>query len=118
MGHISEDAMARGACDGMGLALTGPFTGYHNEPTMQVGLWTANDGRLFNEARRVAEINGPLELARWLIVRMPSEVSYCVSRRDLDEVIDWAQIAYDLIGERYEEHVRTRLALGQMGRTR
>jgi hypothetical protein len=121
MGHISTDDQARGACDGMSLQLSGPFTGYHNEPTMQVGLWIANDGALFNQARRVASINGPRELARWLGVRMPSAVSYVVSARDLAEIIDWAQIAYDLIGEDYEPSVRERLALGlrgPLGRTR
>jgi hypothetical protein len=121
MGHISTDSQARGACDGMGLELTGPFTGYHNEPTMQVGLWIANDGERSDEARGVALINGPRELARWLGVRMPSEVRYAVSARDLAEIIDWAQIAYDLIGEDYEPQVRERLALGiggPLGRTR
>lgn len=115
MGHISEDSQARGECDGMGLELTGPFTGYHNGPTMQVGLWIANDSGLIDTARRIAAINGPRELGRWLGVRMPSEVRYVISERDKAEVIDWAQIAYDLIGEDVEDGPRTRLALGLSG---
>jgi hypothetical protein len=97
----------------MELELTGTFTGYHNGPTMQVGLWIANDGALIDEARRVAMTAGPRALARWLTARLPHGVRYLVSGRDLAEVIDWAQIAFDLIGEDCAPDLRGHLALGQ-----
>jgi hypothetical protein len=106
----------RGGNDSAPLELTGPFTGYNNGATMQVGLWIRNDGEYIEWARRHAQ-EGTTYL-RHVLTSLLHESYRDAQRRGLreDELslpasvwqaamrseggpdsIDWAQIAYDLL---------------------
>lgn len=92
----------RGA--GASLELTGPFTGYANGPTMQIGLWICNDGDRIDDARTAVLHGGAMVLAqhlgpiiRYFPVGAPAAVRDTVTLRDLIDNVDWAQIAYSLL---------------------
>lgn len=103
------------------IELNGPYTGYNNGPTMQVGLWITNDGAEIEKARAVAREGGPDGLQDHLSHRIRNwhtadnadlvrGVDYRLSDRDLDEVIDWAQVAYALLFSREDEQSRAAVA--------
>lgn len=97
------------------LELTGEFTGYNNAATMQVGLWIRNDGEHIGSARYQAMTYGPRRLAVLLLHILsnawhnapgsaPAQVHDLFINGELrQDTIDWAQIAYDLIGEEPDE---------------
>jgi hypothetical protein len=94
----------RGGCDGMPLILTGEFTGYNNGPTMQVGLWIANDSEYY-EAARLSALDGPEELRLYLLAVMldaplgsaPWQVGEAMTDAGGMDAVDWAQICYSLV---------------------
>lgn len=93
------------------IELNGPSAGYNNGPTRRVGQWITNESGLIGDARSMARNVGAQGLAGHLrhILRNPLSVSgggasrraadtrYYLSDYDLDEVVDWAQVAYALL---------------------
>lgn len=111
------------------LELTGEFTGYSTGATMQIGLWIRNDSDYIRGAHNWAELSGTRPMAEYLIKILrrsgryspPGQTFWAVqsdetlrTQREVDmalfERVDWAQIAYDLIGS---EPTDEELALAQ-----
>lgn len=92
------------------LGLRGEFTGYNSAETMRVGLWITNDGEHSEAARWYATERGTAQAARRLLRLMANDwhnrpgstaalVYGLFGPGRLDPArIDWAQIAYSLIG--------------------
>jgi hypothetical protein len=101
----------RGGCASHPVGMAGQYTGYNTPATEQVGLWIRNDAEYIDVARRYAEEHGPERLAGRLLHIMandwhnrPGSAAAAAYHRfqkgELsEEAIDWAQIAYDLIGD-------------------
>jgi hypothetical protein len=101
----------RGGCAGHPICLAGQYNGYNTPATEQVGLWIRDDAEYVDVARRSAKEHGSERLAWRLLHIMANDwhnrpgsaaaaAYHCFQRGELgEETIDWAQIAYVLIGE-------------------
>lgn len=106
----------RGGCDQMSLDLSGPCDGFNNAATARVGEWLGAAQGYIPVAQAIVERHGPEGLKAYLINEMyqahtrsgPGRIYREVGQDGLEDEVDWAQLAFGLLGveeDRHGEHL-------------